>query len=257
MNFIDTHTHIYSEEFDEDIALVIQRAKEQGLSKIFLPNIDITSVQRVLDLQSKDKDLFCFMIGLYPGSVTEDVHNQLEEIKPYLNKDNVIAIGEIGLDFYWDRKFEQQQILAFKTQLLWSSEQDNMPMSIHCRKAFDEILKCLKEDNRKEFHGAFHCFAGDIQQAKKVIEMGFYLGIGGVLTFKNAHLVEVIKNIPLEYIVLETDAPYLTPVPFRGKRNEPSYVKIIAEKIAEIKGITLEKVADITTENALKAFKLV
>lgn len=256
MKLIDTHTHIYGEEFDEDIQQVVERAKERGIYKIFLPNIDKTSVDRVWNLYETDKETFYPMMGLYPGSVTSDVENELKETLEWIERPGVCAIGEIGLDFYWDREFEQEQIHAFQTQLLWSKERNNMPFSIHCRKAFDETLKCLKQDNRPKFNGVFHCFAGDKRQAEKVIEMGFFLGIGGVLTFKNAHLAEVVKEIPLQHIVLETDAPYLTPVPHRGKRNESAYIEIIAEKIAEIKEISVEQVAEQTTQNALKAFNL-
>lgn len=256
MKLIDTHTHIYGEEFDEDIVEVIQRAKVAGVEKMFLPNIDITSINRVFSLCEKYKNCCYAMMGLYPGSVTKDVEGQLSEILAFVEKKDVIAIGEIGLDFYWDKDFAEEQIYAFQTQLDWSKKRDNMPLSIHCRKAFDEILACLKQDNRLKFNGVFHCFGGDKRQAEKVIEMGFYLGIGGVLTFKNAHLAEVVKEIPLSNLVLETDAPYLTPVPHRGKRNEPEYVRIIAEKIAEIKEISLDEVAEVTTENAFKAFQL-
>lgn len=254
--FIDTHSHIYSEEFDNDICEVIQRAKDNKVNKILLPNIDKDSIERVFSLTSQDKHMFYPMMGLYPGSVTLDVENQLKKMLSYVQRQDICAIGEIGLDFYWDKEFYEQQILAFNTQLLWSKELNNKPLSIHCRKAFDEILQCLKIDGRKSFNGVFHCFGGDIRQAKKVIEMGFYLGIGGVLTFKNSHLAEVVKKISLEHIVLETDAPYLTPTPFRGKRNEPSFIPIIAQKIAEIKNCPLEEVAEYTTNNAKRIFNL-
>ncbi|MBR1769323.1 MAG: TatD family hydrolase [Bacteroidales bacterium] len=256
MKLIDTHSHIYGEEFDGDIAQVIERAKASGVEKIFLPNIDLSTVERLLFLAKTDAEMFSCMIGLYPGSVTGEVERQLDEILPYVKLSSTKAIGEIGLDFYWSRDFYEEQIHAFKTQLQWSKNMNNIPFSIHCRKAFDEILRCLKEDGRESFNGVFHCFSGDISQANKVLEMGFYLGIGGVLTFKNAHLVDVIKNIPLSNIVLETDAPYLAPVPHRGKRNEPSFVRIVAEKIAEIKNITLEEVAEITSFNAERMMKL-
>jgi len=254
--FIDTHSHIYSEEFDNDICEVIQRAKDNKVNKILLPNIDKDSIERVFSLASQDKHMFYPMMGLYPGSVTLDVENQLKNMLNYVQRQDICAIGEIGLDFYWDKEFYEQQILAFNTQLLWSKELNNKPLSIHCRKAFDEILQCLKRDGRKSFNGVFHCFGGDIRQAKKVIEMGFHLGIGGVLTFKNSHLAEVVKETSLEHIVLETDAPYLTPTPFRGKRNEPSFIPIIAQKIAEIKNCPLEEVAEYTTNNAKRIFYL-
>lgn len=254
--FIDTHSHIYSEEFDNDVLEVIQRAKDKNVNKILLPNIDNESIGRVFTLTSQHKETLEAMMGLYPGSVTSEVEKQLSEIFPFVQRKDVIAIGEIGLDFYWDRDFYEQQIFAFNRQLQWSKDLDNKPLSIHCRKAFDEILLCLKKDGRKMFNGVFHCFGGDLRQAEKVIEMGFYLGIGGVLTFKNAHLAEVVKEIPLNNIVLETDAPYLTPVPFRGKRNEPSYLPIIAQKISEIKSCSLEEVEEYTSNNAKTIFNI-
>jgi len=247
---IDTHSHIYLEDFDNDINEIIQRAKENEVYKIFLPNIDLTSVERVFALTKKDSQMFFPMMGLYPGSVTEKADEQLKEILPFVKQKNVCAIGEIGLDFYWDKKYAEQQIYAFEQQLFCSKELGNMPICIHCRKAFEDIFHCLKKDGRKEFRGVFHCFSGDINQAKKVTEMGFLLGIGGVVTFKNSHLAEVVKQTDIQNIVLETDAPYLAPVPHRGKRNEPSFIKFIAEKISQIKDMPFEQVAEQTTHNA-------
>ncbi|MDO5760453.1 MAG: TatD family hydrolase [Bacteroidota bacterium] len=251
---IDTHSHIYLEEFDKDIDEVISRAKQNGVTKIVLPNIDKTSVQRLFALAKSNPQVCFTMMGLYPGSVEENVEEQLSEFSPLVKQNDVVAIGEIGLDFYWNRDYYEQQIYAFNQHLSWSKDLGNKPLCIHCRKAFDEILQCLKEDGRGSFRGVFHCFSGDINQAKKVVEMGFLLGIGGVLTFKNAHLAQVVKHMDLKHIVLETDAPYLAPVPYRGKRNEPAYIKIVAEKIAEIKEIPFEQVAEQTTYNAEQLF---
>lgn len=253
---IDTHSHIYSEEFDTDRQQAVLRAKDNQVNKILLPNIDETSVNRVFDLAQSDTTMFFPMMGLYPGSVEENVEQQLSTMLPLVKQNNVVAIGEIGLDFYWNRDYYDNQIFAFKQQLLWSKDLGNKPICIHCRKAFDEIFKCLKEDGRTNFKGVFHCFSGDINQAKRVIEMGFLLGIGGVVTFKNAHLAKVVEQIDIKNIVLETDAPYLAPVPYRGKRNESSYIRIIAEKVSQIKQISFEQVAEQTTYNAEQLFNI-
>lgn len=253
---IDTHSHIYSEEFDLDRKETLLRAKADKVDKILLPNIDENSVNRVFALYESDKKMFFPMMGLYPGSVGENVEEQLSKMLPFVKQNNVFAIGEIGLDFYWNRDYYDNQIFAFKQQLLWSRDLGNKPICIHCRKAFEEIFQCLKEDGRPRFKGVFHCFSGDINQAKKVIEMGFLLGIGGVVTFKNAHLAQVVEQTDIKNIVLETDAPYLAPVPYRGKRNESSYIKIIAEKVAQIKQLSFEQVAEQTTYNAEQLFAI-
>lgn len=255
MDFVDTHSHIYSEEFSNDIEQVIVRAKQNNLVKIFLPTTEYESVAPMLSLYERDRNLFVPMVGLYPGSVTKDVDKQLAQIKPYLNNKSVVGIGEIGFDFYWDRNFVDEQLTAFLTQMRWSKDNNDMPVSIHCRKAFDEIFSCFKQLNYSSYKGVFHCFGGDIYQAHKVIEMGFLLGIGGVVTFKNAHLTDIVRNIDLSHLVLETDSPYLTPVPYRGKRNESAYIPLIAQKISQIKEISLEQVAEQTTKNAFGLLK--
>ncbi|MBQ7985227.1 MAG: TatD family hydrolase [Bacteroidales bacterium] len=251
MILTDTHSHIYSEEFTEDIAQVIRRAEENGITKIFLPVTEYESIAPMLETYAVKPEIFYPMVGLYPGSVTSDVANQLQKILPYLQDSRIIGIGEIGLDFYWNRDFEQEQIYAFETQMQWSKQNNDMPVSVHCRKAFEEVFKCFKNLNYQSYNGVFHCFGGDLNQAEKLIEMGFKLGIGGVVTFKNAHLADIVKQIDLKHLVLETDAPYLAPAPFRGKRNEPAYIKQIAQKVAEIKQIPLETVAQQTTSNAM------
>ncbi len=252
MRLIDTHSHIYTKEFTNDISQVVQRAKEIGVEKIFLPTTDIQSINEMLQLYETDTSFFVPFIGLYPGDVNTDVDNQLKEFHTFLTDNRIKGIGEIGLDFYWNRDYYEQQLFAFETQIKWSKENNDLPVSIHCRKAFEDIFSCFKRLNYVSYKGVFHCFAGDINQAKKVIEMGFVLGIGGVVTFKNAHLKEVLKQIDLQHIVLETDAPYLAPTPHRGQRNEPMFLMEIVQMISEIKEIPIEEVALQTTQNALR-----
>ncbi|MDR1005711.1 MAG: TatD family hydrolase [Bacteroidales bacterium] len=250
MQFVDTHSHLYDEIFSQDGSLTLQRAKDNGVSKIFLPNIDEQSIEPMLALAATDS---CFetMIGLHPTSVSQNAESQLQTLLSYLRKPNSFrAIGEIGIDLYWSSERKAEQIFAFEEQMRWSAEY-NLPVAIHNRNAFDEILTSLHKLNRKSYKGIFHCFSGDEHQAHQLIEMGFALGIGGVLTFKNSTLPQAIKQIPLQNIVLETDSPYLAPVPHRGKRNESAYIPIIAQKLADIKDITLAEVAKETTETAL------
>ncbi|MBP3254588.1 MAG: TatD family hydrolase [Bacteroidales bacterium] len=251
MFFTDTHSHIYSEEFTADIAQVVQRAKQSGVEKIFLPVTEYESVAAMLELYQTDTQMFVPMVGLYPGSVKDDMAEQLRKLEPLLMDERIKGIGEIGLDFYWTKDNKAQQIQAFETQMKWSKHHNDMPVSVHCRKAFDEVFECFKHLSFSSYKGVFHCFSGDVQQAYKLIELGFLLGIGGVVTFKNAHLQEVVRQIDIKHLVLETDAPYLAPAPFRGSRNEPSYIPYIAAKIAEIKDISVQQVTVQTTENAL------
>lgn len=255
MILIDTHAHTYLKEFDHDRKESIERAISAGVQKILLPNIDSTSIDDMLKLSSEFPEICLPMMGLHPTSVDENYEFELNLVETWLKKQKFIAIGEIGMDLYWDKTFVEQQKICFKHQLELANKY-NLPVAIHIRKAFDETFAVLKQLNQAKFSGVFHCFGGDLRQAHKAIEAGFYLGIGGVVTYKNAGLQEVIKEIPLENLVLETDAPFLTPVPHRGKRNESSYLQNIAEKIAEIKNISAEKVGEITSENANKLFKL-
>lgn len=260
MDFIDTHSHLYSEEFTEDISETILRAKEVGVTKILLPNIDVLSINPMLELD-KNYDCFYPMLGLHPTSVNSDFESQLKEIESYLDKVNICAIGEIGIDLYWDKTFIEEQKIAFEKQIEWALER-KLPIAIHIRKGFEDALLSLnKLSGRiktpdKLYKGVFHCFGGDLQQARKVIEMGFKIGIGGVVTFKNAKLADIVKEIDLKDILLETDSPYLSPSPYRGKRNESSYIPIIAQKISEIKGLSIEEVAFTTTETAQNTFLL-
>jgi len=255
MILIDTHAHTYLKEFDQDRKQSIERAISAGVQKILLPNIDSTSIDDMLKLSVEFPEICLPMMGLHPTSVDENYETELKLVETWLKKQKFIAIGEIGMDLYWDKTFVEQQKICFKRQLELANEY-NLPVAIHIRKAFDETFAVLKQLNQAKFCGVFHCFSGDLRQAQKAIEAGFYLGIGGVVTYKNAGLQEVIKEISLEKLVLETDAPFLTPVPYRGKRNESSYLQNIAEKIAEIKNISAEKVGEITSENARELFDL-
>lgn len=257
IQLIDTHSHIYEKEFEDDITEVIERARANGVYKILLANIDCQSLEPIRSLCARFSGIYA-MAGLHPTSVNEDWKRELERIQTvlYQDRERFCAVGEIGLDFYWDKTFAEEQQEAFRTQMLWSAELD-LPVSVHVRKAYDELFPILKDLNRKSYCGVVHCFGGDSNQANKLIEMGFKLGIGGVLTFKNAHLVEIVRQLNPEDIVLETDAPYLTPVPFRGKRNESAYILNIAEAIAAIKHITLEEVAEKTTRAALQVFSTI
>jgi TatD DNase family protein len=256
MNWIDTHAHLYTKEFDSDRNEVIEKAIRNGVETILLPNIDVSTIQPMLNL-CKDFPANCFpMMGLHPGNVKEDWENQLKTMKPYFSSHKMVAVGEIGMDLYWDKTFIEEQKLAFREQINWAKELE-LPIVIHARDAFDEIFEILDEMMDEKLFGVFHCFTGNLEQAKKVMSYGkFMMGIGGVLTYKKAALDEVLVNVPLDYLILETDAPYLPPVPFRGKRNESSYLVHTAEKLAEVHGIKLTELSEITTRNAKKMFSL-
>ncbi|MEQ8910496.1 MAG: TatD family hydrolase [Vicingaceae bacterium] len=253
---IDTHTHLYSEQFSEDREAMIQRAIEAGVEKFFLPNIDSSSVKGMKELAVK-YPLRCYpMMGLHPCSVNDKVEEELALVKKELDEANYLAVGEIGIDLYWDKSFQAQQEMAFRQQIEWAKEK-NLPIVIHCREAFDEILNIVDEVNDDRLSGIFHCFTGSLEQAQHILNYGdFKLGIGGVVTFKNAGLDKVVGQLKLEDLVLETDSPYLAPAPFRGKRNESAYVEKVAEKIADIYGISAPEVAEVTTKSALEIFKL-
>jgi TatD DNase family protein len=255
MILIDTHTHLYEDVFTEDLDLVIERAKQNGINKMFIPNVDETTIKPMLSLCEK-YDCCIPMMGLHPTSVKADFKNSLSIIKEELFKtpNKFCAVGEIGIDLYWDKEFLEEQIIAFEEQINWSLDL-NKPFIVHARKSFDEIYRSLKTINKKQYKGIFHCFGGDLRQAKTVIEMGFKIGIGGVLSFKNAKLSDIVRDIDIKDIVLETDSPYLAPVPYRGKRNESAYILNIANLIAEIKNIPLKQVAEITTATALNIFE--
>ncbi len=256
MKFIDTHTHLFLEHFNDDIDTVIKTAIEKGVEKFFLPNIDSESINDVLELTKQYPDNCFPLSGLHPTSVNENYVQELGMVEKLLNEHKFYGIGETGIDLYWDKTFikEQEEAFAFQLEL---AKKHELPIIIHVRDSFDEVFKVVDAHNDESLTGIFHCFTGDYTQARKVIEYGgFKLGIGGVITFKNSKLGETIEEIPLEHIVLETDSPYLAPTPYRGKRNESSYIPIIAEKVAELHKISVEEVAKITTINASTIFKL-
>lgn len=256
---IDTHTHIDGEEFAEDRALAVQRAKEAGVEKVFVPAIDLKSVSSVLQTCRQFPGYAYPMIGLHPEEVKADWRNQLAQMKPMLDDSShpFIAIGEVGLDYYWSREFEAEQLQAFEEQVEWAAEYD-LPLMIHCRKAQNEMVHILKRHEKELVRGGvFHCFTGNEKEAEQLLQFdNFVLGIGGVLTFKKSHLPEVLAGIPIDRIVIETDSPYMAPVPMRGKRNESAYVAFVLKRIAEIYGISEDEADRRTTTNALRIFRL-
>ena len=252
---IDTHCHLYLDEFKDDITQVIKRAEDEGINKFYLPAIDSSEIGNMLLLENKFPEKCIAMMGLHPCSVKENYLEELAIVKDWLAKRKFAAIGEIGLDFYWDKTFVTQQYQAFRMQI-GLSLQYNLPIIIHSRNAMQETIDVVKEFVSTGVNGIFHCFGGTVENANEIIEAGFYLGIGGVLTYKKSGLDKVLEQIDLKHMVLETDSPYLTPVPFRGKRNESSYLKYIIEKLALIKNISTDEVAKVTTANAEKIFGL-
>lgn len=253
MYLIDTHSHIYLQDFAADIDKVFQRAEKEGIGLILMPAIDLSTHQQMLDLEYQQPGMCRAMMGLHPCSVKANFMEELGMVETFLENRQFAAVGEIGLDFYWDKTFTSQQYEAFHRQIEWALHYD-LPIVIHSRNSIDECINVVAEHQQGKLRGVFHCFSGNEEQAKKIIDTGFYLGIGGVVTFKNAGLDKVMETIGLNHIVLETDAPYLAPVPFRGKRNEPSYLKYMVEKLAEIKQCSKEEIAAVTTGNAEKLF---
>lgn len=253
MRFIDTHCHLYAEDFKEDIDQVIERATEDGIEKFYLPAVDSAEIDNMLLLEKKFPGKCIAMMGLHPCSVKNNFNEELSVVEEWLSKRKFVAVGEIGLDFYWDKTFIKEQYVAFETQMQWALDK-SLPIVIHTREAMKEAIDAVKPFAAKGLSGIFHCFGGSFDEATEIINMNFLLGIGGVLTYKKSGLQTVMEKIDLKHIVLETDAPYLTPVPFRGKRNESAYIKIIAQQLAEIKKVSLEEVAAVTTANAEKIF---
>ena len=251
----DTHTHIYYQVDTDKLDEQVQRCFAKGIKRLFLPNVDTKSIGQVMDTVHAYPDHCFAMLGLHPCSVKEDYKTELAHIEKAIQEHTIYAIGEIGIDLYWDKSTLAIQQEAFRTQIAWAKEM-NLPIVIHCREAFDEIFDILDELNDDKLFGIFHCFTGTLEQAHQAINLGFKLGIGGVVTFKKAGLDEVVRQIDLQHIVLETDAPYLAPVPFRGKENESSYLYHVAEKIADLHQISMEKLAKITTENSKQIFKV-
>lgn len=255
MIFVDTHTHLYLEQFDDDRELIVQNAIDKGVKFMLLPNIDQGSFEQMQSLNKQFPKNCLPMIGLHPTSVGENYKDELRFVEQELSTGKYCAVGEIGIDLYWDKTYKEQQEEAFRHQLRLA-KQYNLPVSIHTRDAFDEIYKIVAEEKSDKLKGIFHCFTGTIEQSEKIAELGFLMGIGGVVTFKNSGLDKVLKEIPLNHLVLETDSPFLAPTPFRGKRNESAFTIMIAEKIAEIKEISLEEVAEVTSQNAISIFNL-
>jgi len=252
---VDTHCHLYLDTFKEDIDEVISRAESAGVHKFYLPGIDSAEIDKMLLLENKFPGKCVAMMGLHPCYVKENYLDELAIVEAWLAKRKFAAVGEIGLDFYWDKTFEKQQYEAFRAQIEFSL-QYNLPIVIHTRDAMQQSIDVVKEYRAKAVRGIFHCFGGTLENAREIIDAGFCLGIGGVLTYKKSGLAEVIAQTDLQHLVVETDAPYLTPVPFRGKRNESSYLKYIVEAIATIKNISAAEVAAVTTANAEKIFGL-
>ncbi|MTI38558.1 TatD family hydrolase [Fulvivirga lutimaris] len=250
---IETHAHIYSDKFQADIDEVLERSWEEGLDRIYMPNINHESIDGMLELENKDSRCIP-MMGLHPCSVNKDFEKELYLVEDWLSKRDWVAVGEIGTDLYWDKTFWDQQQEAFKIQCKWAVKYD-IPVVIHCRESIDETILLIEEMGEEKLRGVFHCFTGTTDQAKKITELGFYLGIGGVATFKNGGMDTVIPHIDNDKIVLETDSPYLAPAPNRGKRNEPAYISLVASKVAEFKNLSVDEVAEMTTTNALNLFK--
>ena len=246
---IDTHTHLYGEQFDEDRDVVVQECLDNNIQKLLLPNIDSNYTERMLDLSNKYPDVCYPMMGIHPCSINnETIESELNHFDKMLEKHDFIAIGEIGIDLYWDKAFEYQ---------IDKSKELNLPIVIHARDSFNEIFEVIDKKNDDKLRGIFHCFTGNEEQAQHIINYGgFLMGIGGVVTFKNSGLDTVVSTFPLEHFVLETDSPYLTPAPYRGKRNKSSYLTLIGEKIADIYGCSLPEIAEITSKNAIEMFNL-
>ena len=255
MYFVDTHTHIFLEEFDSDVHEVIRRAEEAGVNRFYLPNIDVESTDRLHALSDQYPNLCYPMMGLHPTSVGPDFQNDLTIIESWLGKRKYVAIGEIGIDMYWDKTFLKEQIEAFETQLQWSIEW-NLPVAIHTREAFPVVFESIHKIGAEKLRGVFHSFSGSCEELEEIVRLqNFMIGINGIVTYKNAKFRDYLPILSIERILLETDAPYLSPVPYRGKRNEPVYLPIIAEKLAKIYELPLEVVAEKTTGNALRLFK--
>ena len=253
LKLIDTHAHIYSDEYKDDNQLVINMATEAGVRKIFMPNIDLESIEPMLEMERRYPDICHAMMGLHPCYVKEGSPDTLKIIEDWLSNRKFCAIGEAGLDYHWDKSNMDEQKKAFEQQIIWAKEL-RLPLVIHSRKSMDDCIALIMKHQNGDLKGIFHCFSGSIEEARRIENLGFLMGIGGVITYKNAGLKEVVQHIDLSHLVLETDAPYLPPVPHRGSRNEPAYIPIIAQALADAKNISIEVVAAKTTENALKLF---
>ena len=254
MNLIDTHAHIYSTKFDSDRDQVIEEIRLAGITRIYMPNVDVETIDRMLSCESRYGNLCIPMMGLHPCDVKGDFEQQLEVMEGWLRRRQFAAIGEIGTDLYWDKTSFDIQKVALEIQVGWAKEY-GLPIVLHCRESIDPTIELIEKAHDGNLRGIFHCFTGTLDQAQRIIEMGFLLGIGGVVTYKNGGLDQVIPNLGLEHLVLETDSPYLAPVPYRGKRNSPAYLSEIARRVGDLLGVSMEKVADETSANALGLFK--
>jgi len=253
MILTDTHTHLYSEQFDKDRSDMIQRSIKAGVSRFFIPAIDSAYTQRMFALEAAYPENVFLMMGLHPTHVKENVEEELTLIKEWISKRKFYAIGEIGIDLYWDKTYLKEQQHAFRTQIQWAKEK-KLPINIHCRDAFDQVFEILEEEKGADLFGIFHCFTGNLEQAKKAVSYNMKLGIGGVVTFKNGKIDQFLSQIPISEIVLETDAPYLAPAPYRGKRNESSYLPNIVAALSGIYGLSEKEIATITTQNSIDVF---
>ena len=256
MNLIDTHSHLYEPDFSEDLSAVVDRARGAGVSKVLLPNIDDQSIDRLKKTYREYQSFFIPMMGLHPSSVNINWERRLETIYGELISEKYIAVGEIGIDLYWDTTYEKEQIFVFEEQLRWSIEKE-LPVSIHSRNASQEVLQSIRKVGAEKLKGVFHSFAGTFEELSEILQLpNFYVGINGIVTFKNSNLAETLRHCPIERLVIETDAPYLSPVPFRGKRNEPSYISVIVNKLSAIYNLEQEEIAEITKKNADKLFQI-
>lgn len=250
---IDTHAHLYSKKFETDRDEMIHRAIAAGVTKMYLPNIDATTIDAMLDLEAAFPDNCFAMMGVHPCSINADYDRELAIVEQHLGDRKWAGVGETGIDLYWDKTFLKEQQIAFARQIEWAKDL-NLPVIIHARESNEECLELVKAGQDGRLRGIFHCFSGTAEQARRMIELGFMLGIGGSVTYAKSELPEVLKQVPLEHIVLETDAPYLPPVPYRGKRNESAYIKLVAEMLSEIKVLPLAQIAKVTTANAARMF---
>ena len=251
--FIDTHAHLYLEHFKEDIDFVVELTRESGVEHVYLPNVDSETTGELLNLVECYPDMMHPMMGIHPCSIKENYLDELRHAEEELGKGNYIAIGEIGIDLYWEKTFHKEQKKAFERQIEWSRDL-GLPFVIHSRESLDETISTVEKLQKGDLKGIFHCFNGTEEQGRRIEDQGFFIGIGGVLTYKNSGVRENIVNLSLDFMVLETDAPYLSPTPFRGKRNQSNYIPIIAEQLAIVKEVDLKTIADITTKNAIEVF---
>lgn len=253
MIYIDTHTHLYDEQLAIDEAEMIQRAIDAGVTKMYMPNCDSTTIAGMMNIAATYPANCLPMMGVHPCYVKENYKEELKIAEQQLAEHKFYAVGEIGLDYYWDMTYQQQQIEAFEIQIDWALEH-KLPIVIHSRESLQDCIDIVKKKQNGNLNGIFHCFGGNLQEAQQIVDLGFYMGVGGVVTFKNSSLPQVLAEIDLKHLVLETDAPYLSPMPYRGKRNESSYIPLIAQKLADIKQTDLNTVAEVTTANAVKIF---